>query len=125
MFRKPRNKDGKTGRKPQVNVAKECLDNKQETQEEEEEKEPLDIWFDNVDPILLEETQVKKGKKEKQTDSLKSVVKPAGNSLVEEESPDGWVFLVLVIFIVHARLIKSQMTVVFKELLSTDWIVYM
>lgn len=89
MFRKPRNKDGKTGRKPQVNVAKECLDNKQETQEEEEEKEPLDIWFDNVDPILLEETQVKKGKKEKQTDNLKSVVKPAGNSLVEEESPDG------------------------------------
>lgn len=77
------------GRKPQVNVAKECLDSKQETQEEEEEKEPLDIWFDNVDPILLEETQVKKGKKEKQTDSLKSVVKPAGNSLVEEESPDG------------------------------------
>lgn len=86
-FIRRRNKDNKTGRKPQVNASEECPDDKQDTQEEEEET--LDIWFDNVDPILLEETQVKKEKQEKQTDSLKSIVKPAGNTLVEEESPDG------------------------------------
>lgn len=76
----------KTGKRLQKNTYEESSDKKETQEEAKEEKETLDIWFDNVDPILLDETQVKE---EKKTESLKNVARPASSTLIQEESSDG------------------------------------
>lgn len=85
-FSNNRNKNFKTSKKPFKKETEESSNNQDATPEDEEESEKLDIWFDNVDPILLEETHVKK---ETKPDSFRSSKKPAENTLVKEESSDG------------------------------------
>ena len=65
----------------------ESTDDKVENQEETtEQKEELDIWFDNVDPILLEENTPKKDKK---PDIKPNIKKVSSTTLVKEDSFEG------------------------------------
>lgn len=55
-----------------------------------EENEKLDIWFDNVDPILLEESiHSQKSKKMDKPGIVTNTKKTASNTLVKEESFEG------------------------------------
>ncbi|KAG0714952.1 RNA exonuclease 4 [Chionoecetes opilio] len=78
-YRKPKGKQQNTNRT-------ESTDDRVDNQETTPPEEKLDIWFDNVDPILLGENKPNQNMKKPSSTSNK---KSSGNPLVDEEASEG------------------------------------